>query len=100
MFTKGSKERQEPTLGVHLVDLSVKRELTVYQDLLTIINFKQYFWGHDVTALFNCKHTKFALKTLVYLFHQKGKTKALDLDLPSTTYGCDLLLLLKNSYVS
>ena len=85
MFTKGSKERQEPTLGVHLVDLSVKRELTVHQDLLTIINFKQYFWGHDVTALFNCKHTKFALKTLVYLFHQKGKTKALDLDLPSTT---------------
>ena len=38
-----------------------------------------------MTALFNRKHTKFALKTLVYLFRQKGKTKALDLDLPSTT---------------
>ena len=49
------------------------------------ISNHQYFWGHDVTALFNGKHTKFALKTLVYLFRQKGKTKALDLDLPSTT---------------
>ena len=45
-----SKESQGPSLGVHLIEVSVKRELTVFPWLHDIrsMSYSHSFWQHSL----------------------------------------------------